>query len=58
MNVRIIFKKISRRDYLQFRLWHILDELLKNKLCAVLLNNFKPCRFAPRVKNDTEQAYH
>ena len=30
---------------------------MKDKLCVVLLNNFKP-RFAPRVKNETEQAYH
>ena len=58
MNVRIIFKKISGRDYLQFGHWHILDEQLKDKLCAVLLNNFKPCRIALRNKNETEQAYH
>ena len=51
-------KAIFRRNYLQFRLWHILDEQLKDKLCVVLLNNFKPCRFASRVKNKTEQAYH
>ena len=49
---------IFGRNYLQFGLWHILDEQSKDKLCAVLLNNFKPCRFAPRVKNETEQAYH
>ena len=24
----------------------------------MLLNNFKPYRFAPRIKNETEQAYH
>ena len=51
-------KMIFGGNYLQFRLWHILDEQLKDKLCAVLLNNFKPCRIAPRNKNKTEQAYH
>ena len=51
-------KVIFRRNYLQFGLWHVLDEQSKDKLCDVLLNNFKPCRFAPRVKNETEQAYH
>ena len=49
---------IFGRNYLQFRLWHILNEQSKDKLCAVLLNNLKPRRFAPRVKNETEQAYH
>ena len=51
-------KMIFGGIYLQFGLWHILDEQLEDKLCAVLLNNFKSCRFAPRVKNETEQAYH
>ena len=30
----------------------------KKNLCVVLLNNFQPCRFAPRVKSETEQVYH
>ena len=51
-------KAIFGRDYPQFGLWHILDEQLKDKLCAMLLNNFKSYRIAPRNKNETEQAYH
>ena len=51
-------KAIFWRNYLQFRLWHILDEQSKDKLCALLLNNFKPYRFALRVKNEIELAYH
>ena len=49
---------IFGRDYLQFGIWHVLDEqLLKQAMCRAP-KQFKPCRFAPRVKSETEQAYH
>ena len=51
-------KMIFGRNYLQFGLWHILDVQSKDKLCVVLLNNFKPYRIAARNKNEMEQAYH
>ena len=60
MNMRVIFEGDIREKLSTIWTWHILDEQLKkiHVLCDVLLNNFKPCRFAPRVKNETEQAYH
>ena len=58
MNVRVIFEGDIREKLSKIILWHILDEQSKDKLCVVLLKNFKPCRFAPRIKNETEQAYH
>ena len=38
--------------------WHILDEQLKDKLCAVLLNNLNHVGLLQVLRMKTEQAYH
>ena len=45
-------------NYLQFGLWHILDKTILRQAMCHAPKQFKPCRFAPRVKSETEQAYH
>ena len=57
MNVRVIFEDDIREKL--FTIWtlaHIRRTIEGQAMCRA--PNFKPCRFAPRVKNETEQAYH
>ena len=57
MNVRIIFKSDIREKLSTiWTLVHIRCIIIKQTMCRAP-KQFKPCRFALRVKSETEQAY-
>ena len=58
MNVRIIFEgDIREKLSTIWTLQHIRSTIVKQAMCHAP-KQFKPCRFALRVKSETEQAYH
>ena len=58
MNVRIIFESDIREKFSTiWTLAHIRWTIVKQAMCRAP-KQFKPCRFAPKVMNETKQAYH